>query len=174
MVSQVASAVSAEFWRLPAHVSMLTGLDVSAHGMCDDRLLDLAAQQGEPLPLHGTFLAELLSARGYETGGFYSWIYLEPRFGFDAGFDVYERVGETVYTHPEWKVRFEELRARKAAGDAAAAEDLEAWLAESPELFDMQRPTSGEAVDQSIAWLDARRGEAPWFLFVHLFDVHDD
>jgi arylsulfatase A-like enzyme len=169
-----AEAVSTTSWTMPAHLSMLTGLSVSAHGMCDDRLLDLAAQGDAELPLRGTFLAELLKRRGYETGGFYTWIYLEPRFGFDAGFDHYERVGHSAYSHPEWRVRFEDLRARVVAGDEAARAEFEAWRQERPEIFDEQRPTSGEAVTEAISWLDARDGEAPWFLFVHLFDVHDD
>src|SRR5262249_52867050 len=40
-------------WTLPAHLSMLTGLDVSAHGVCDDRLWDVVGTPQGPkeLPL---------------------------------------------------------------------------------------------------------------------------
>ena len=31
-------ATSTTSWTLPAHISMLTGLPISAHGVCDDRL----------------------------------------------------------------------------------------------------------------------------------------
>jgi arylsulfatase A-like enzyme len=162
-------AVSTTSWTLPAHLSMLTGLSISAHGVCDDRLWQATGPDGEPLeiPLRGTFLPELLQAAGYRTAGFYTWKYLEPRFGFGPGFDTYARLGHSVFSHPELSQRFEALRA------AGKAEELKAWMAESPELFDEQRPTSGEAVDAALAWLDARDGDAPFFLFLHLFDVHD-
>lgn len=167
-------AWSTTSWTLPAHLSMLTGEHVSAHGICDDRLWDVVGKPGGPtaLPLCGTFLPELLRGAGYRTGGFYSWKYLEPRFGFGPGFEVYERIGHSVYSHPEYSKKFEELR---AAGDKAA---LDAWRARQPQLFDDQRPTAGETVDAALAWLDGvapRSGaaNAPFFLFVHLFDVHD-
>ena len=55
-------AVSTTSWTLPAHMSMLTGLAVSAHGICDERLWQIAGTDGGPdgLPLRGTFLSELL------------------------------------------------------------------------------------------------------------------
>jgi arylsulfatase A-like enzyme len=163
-------ATSTTSWTLPAHLSLLTGLEVSAHGVCDERLWQLPGAEGAPfeVPLHGTFLSEVLSGAGYSTAGFYTWKYLEPRFGFGPGFDVYQRLGLSVYSHPEWSKRFEELRA------AGKADELRAWMQESPEIFDEQRPTAGEAVDAALAWLDARGPEEPFFLFLHLFDAHDD
>jgi len=163
-------ATSTTSWTLPAHLSLLTGLEISAHGVCDDRLWQQPGVEGAPfeVPFRGTFLPELLSAAGYATAGFYTWKYLEPRFGFGPGFDVYERLGLSVYSHPEWSKRFEALRA------AGAEEELRAWMAESPELFDDQRPTAGEAVDAALAWLAGRNPEQPFFLFLHLFDAHDD
>ncbi|TAJ24055.1 MAG: hypothetical protein EPO68_02115 [Planctomycetota bacterium] len=167
-------AWSTTSWTLPAHLSMLTGEHISAHGVCDDRLWDVVGKPGGPpaLPLCGTFLPELLRAAGYRTGGFYSWKYLEPRFGFGPGFEVYERIGHSVYSHPEHAQKFDALR---AAGDKAA---LEEWRAREPKLFDDQRPTAGETVDAALAWLDtvaqsSARASDPFFLFVHLFDVHD-
>jgi arylsulfatase A-like enzyme len=175
-------AWSTTSWTLPAHLSMLTGEHVSAHGVCDDRLWDVVGKPGGPpaLPLCGTFLPELLRAVGYRTGGFYSWKYLEPRFGFGPGFEVYERIGHSVYSHPQHAERFEKLR---AAGDKAAIEE---WRAREPLLFDDQRPTAGETVDAALAWLDTvapssasavpktpAQASEPFFLFLHLFDVHD-
>src|SRR5688572_8062213 len=62
-------AVSTTSWTLPAHLSMLTGLPISAHGACDDRLWDRRDARGEliPPPLRGTFFAESLQAAGYAT-----------------------------------------------------------------------------------------------------------
>ena len=40
-------ALSTTSWTLPAHASMLTGLPISAHGACDDRLWDRTDTSGE-------------------------------------------------------------------------------------------------------------------------------
>ena len=161
-------AISPTSWTLPAHLSMLTGLAISAHGVCDDRLWQARPDGAEAtIPLRGRFLPELLSEVGYQTAGFYTWKYLEPRFGFGPGFDVYERIGHSIFSHPEWSRRFSALR------EAGKTEEIQAWMAESPELFDEQRPTAGEAVDRALEWLDGRDAERPFFLFVHLFDIHD-
>jgi len=167
-------AVSTTSWTLPSHLSMLTGLSISAHGVCDDRLWQATGPDGGPLsiPFRGTFLPELLKGVGYRTAGFYTWKYLEPRFGFGPGFDTYERLGYSVFSHPEWSRRFDALRA------AGKTDELKQWMAESPELFDEQRPTAGEAVDAALAWLDeaapaAANEDEPFFLFLHLFDIHD-
>jgi arylsulfatase A-like enzyme len=168
-------AWSTTSWTLPAHLSMLTGEYISAHGVCDDRLWDVVGKPGGPeaLPLCGTFVSELARQVGYRTAGFYSWKYLEPRFGFGPGFETWERIGYSVYSHPVHSVQFETLR---AANDKAA---VEAWRKREPLLFDDQRPTAGETVDAALGWLERRNNEpqpethAPFFLFVHLFDVHD-
>ncbi|MCB9916452.1 MAG: sulfatase [Planctomycetes bacterium] len=159
-------------WTLPSHLSMLTGLPVSGHGICDDRLWSRTDADGEPVPvtMHGTFLPEVLRAAGYRTGGFYTWKYLEPRFGFGPGFEVYERWGHTFYSHPEVAPEFERLR---AAGDT---DGLKALAAKHPALFDATRQSSPETIDRALAWIDEARAEtpdAPLFTFVHLFDVHD-
>ena len=80
-------ALSSSSWTLPAHLSMLTGLPVSAHGVDDDRLWSRTDAEGRalPPPLKGVFVAEPLRAAGYRTAGFYSWKYLESGFGFSPG-----------------------------------------------------------------------------------------
>jgi arylsulfatase A-like enzyme len=165
-------AVSTTSWTLPAHLSMLTGLPISAHGACDDRLWDRKDAGGAriPPPLRGTFVSESLRAAGYATAGFYTWKYLDDQFGFGPGFDVWERVGYDFFSHPEVGARYLEL---KRAGDV---EGMKALAAEHPELLDPAHRTSPEAIDHAIEWLDGRRSSEatqPFFLFVHLFDVHD-
>lgn len=162
-------ALATSSWTLPSHISMLTGLPVSAHGVCDDRLWTLTGPDGEllPVPLKGRFVSESLVASGYRTAGLYTWKYLEPQFGFGPGFETWERLGHTFYSHPEVGPRFEALQ---LAGDA---EGMRALAGEFPELFDDRRPSSAETVDRAIEWLEERERSRPFFLFVHLFDVHD-
>ena len=165
-------AWSTTSWTLPAHLSMLTGLPISAHGVDDDRLWLRRDERGEPIPppLRGVFVPEVLRAAGYATAGFYTWKYLEPQFGFGPGFDVYERLGHTFYSHPVVGPEFERLR---AAGDVEGQRVL---LEEYPLLFDDTHPSSPETIDRARGWIDehlAREDGRPFFLFVHLFDVHD-
>lgn len=161
-------ATTTTSWTLPSHVSMLTGLSISAHGMCDERIVQ-GVQSGQvEFPMRGTFLSERLSARGYATAGFYSWQYLEPEYGFGDGFDTYTRIGNTVWSDPEQLARYMQLR---EAGDTAA---IQAWQDAEPEAFDDHAPTSHRVVDRSIDWLGERSDAEPFFLFVHLFDTHND
>lgn len=159
-------------WTLPSHLSMLTGLTISAHGVCDDRLWQRTDEAGEPIPvvLAGTFLPERLREAGYRTGGFYTWKFLEPRFGFGPGFETYERLGHTFYSFPPVAERFEKIQTE------GNLEALKALKREYPELFDVTRPSSPETVDRALEWISKVRGEtphAPYFCFVHLFDAHD-
>ena len=158
-------AYSTTSWTLPAHHSMLSGLFVSGHGVCDERLWQVVGIPEGPSehPQRGASLAEVLEADGYDTAGFFTWKYLEERFGFGAGFDTWERVARPIYEDPDYAQLL-------ASGDTQRLEELRA---EHPERFDMQLPTAHLAVDRALDYLDEERA-APFFLFVHLFDVHDD
>ena len=66
---------------LVAHMSMHTGLYPAQHGVW---------KQDQKLPGAVPLLAEQLQAAGYHTVGLYDSRWLDPHFGFDRGFDVYE------------------------------------------------------------------------------------
>ena len=165
-------AWSSSSWTLPAHMTLLTGLPVSGHGICDDRLFTRESQGGDPLPVarKGLFLSELLEREGYRTAGFYSWKYLAPEFGFGPGFEVYERLGHNFYSYePVW-TQFQQMQ---EAGDR---DGMRALAAKHPELFDPTTPSSAEIVDAGIQWIEGvttADPEQPFFAFLHLFDVHD-
>jgi len=69
-------------WTLVAHMSMLTGLHPSQHGVYSEN-----ATLPEAVPT----LAQRLRDEGWYTMGFHDSKWLEPRYGYDRGFDVYER-----------------------------------------------------------------------------------
>jgi len=100
---------------LPAHCSLMTGLNPPEHGVRDNGV--------SSLPADVPTLAAVLSGRGYMTAAFVSSRVLDRRFGLDRGFGVYddamvaERVGEQGY--PE--------RGAGAVTDAALA-----WAAAVP------------------------------------------
>lgn len=166
-----ARAYSSSSWTLPAHMTLFTGLPVSGHGICDDRLFTRKGPDGAlPVPLRGRQLPEVFAADGYRTAGFYTWKYLEPEFGFGPGFERYERYGHTFYSYPPVWEEFQRLR------DAGDREGLRALADAHPALFDPTTPSSPEVVDAGIAWIeDVTKDDAdrPFFAFLHLFDVHD-
>ncbi|MCC7170276.1 MAG: sulfatase-like hydrolase/transferase [Planctomycetes bacterium] len=67
---------------LPAHASILTGLDPIEHGV----RLNGAFALDAAVPTLATQLRE----QGYRTGAFVSAFVLDRRFGLDEGFDVYD------------------------------------------------------------------------------------
>lgn len=71
-------------WTKPSHGSLLTGLPVEAHG---------AELEGQSLSPDAATLAERFAAGGFRTAGLvYDCLWLDPRFGFDRGFDEYRVV----------------------------------------------------------------------------------
>jgi arylsulfatase A-like enzyme len=165
-------AYSSSSWTLPAHITLLTGLPVSGHGVCDDRLYTRRTSSGAAAPVErrGHFLSELLEREGYRTAGFYTWKYLEPQFGFGPGFETYERLGHTFYSYePVWT----EFQRLQELGDR---DGMKALAAQHPKLFDPTTPSSAEVVDAGIEWIESVNAESagePFFAFLHLFDVHD-
>jgi arylsulfatase A-like enzyme len=100
-------------------------------------------------------LAELLQLEGYETAGFYGGPYLHPTFGLGQGFDTYR---SCMGTTPE-----------DAAGEAVRSS---AMAHDAPSHLDVTGPRTRERVRE---WASARRHpDAPYFLFLHLWDVHYD
>jgi arylsulfatase A-like enzyme len=96
------------------------------------------------LPGQATMPAEILKKAGFQTVGIYRNGWVAPTFGFDQGFDVYERPGPTPLPRG--------LRAK------------------NPTVSDRQ--TDESAVADAIEFLRLR-GKDRWFLYLHLMDVHE-
>jgi arylsulfatase A-like enzyme len=79
------NAMSTSSWTLPTHMSMLTGLMPSFHGV------DRSHKLSTSLP----FLPEMLLEEGYETLGVVSGAYLSQAFGFERGFDIYRLLNDS-------------------------------------------------------------------------------
>lgn len=73
-------ALSASPWTLPAHMTMMTGLWPTEHGVVES---DRRLAEGVPT------VAERLKAGGYATAAFTSTIFVSGDYGFDRGFDTY-------------------------------------------------------------------------------------
>lgn len=146
--------VAESSWTLPTHMTMMTGLSSVVHGVSRDSNL---------LPPSRTTLAEALRAHGYRTRGLWSGTYLHPIFGFGQGFEEgdYEGViGDLVFDRPKLdpqdprfaEKRFEDMKTATSA------------------------VTTPTIVAKAIEFLEGRPSTeaAPFFLFLHLFDVHFD
>lgn len=71
---------SSSSWTLPAHATLFTALDPSYHKII---------QYYDTLDPSLVLLPEVLQEQGFTTAAFVNGGYLEPRFGFDQGFDTY-------------------------------------------------------------------------------------
>jgi len=73
--------VAGSSWTQPSHATLLTGFSPGVHG---------ATTMNDPIRAAVPTLAERLSAAGLATGGVvHDCVWLDPKFGFDRGFDDY-------------------------------------------------------------------------------------
>ena len=122
----------------PSHASLLTGLEIGRHGVL---------RNGVPLAASAATLAEAFRDAGYATAAFVSSFVLDPRFGWDRGFQRYDA---------EFPKRGESLRHRV---DFAREHRFEG--------YDRAAPAT---TARALAWLEA--APEPFFLFLHYFDPH--
>jgi arylsulfatase A-like enzyme len=139
------TAVSTTSWTLPAHAAMFTGLCDSAHGATD---------VGRKLDDEHVTLAEILRSAGWHTAGFFGGPFLHPTFGLDQGFDVYRNCMSDAPAVVEAKAIREALREGR-----------------DPSHSVVTGPRTLGAIESWLAGVDEKK---PFFLFVHLWDVHYD
>ncbi len=136
--------VSSTSWTLPAHAALFTSLPDSVHGC-----IDTNRRLGENLPT----LAETFKAEGYSTAGFFSGPYLHPAFGLGQGFDIY--------------------RDCTAYGGALDDRNPETWAMDEGIMRQSHQDVTNPRVTTAVVeWL--AEAEEPFFLFIHLWDVHFD
>jgi len=110
-----ARAYAPASWTLPSHVSLFTSQLPSHHGVRDDQVA---------LSPQALTLAELLSAAGFSTAGFVSWVYVGSKYGFSQGFDTYLELVD--------RARYEPASGGGAAPAAQVVDAAIAWLDTQP------------------------------------------
>jgi len=95
---------------LPSHASILTGRFPAAHGVHDNALYRLGADE--------VALAEVFHAAGWRTGAFIGSVVLDSRYGLDQGFEVYHGLTGSVTSSST-------LHERNAA---SVVDDAIAWI----------------------------------------------
>jgi arylsulfatase A-like enzyme len=137
-------AYASSSWTIPSHMTMLTGLPPSLHGVDD---------VGKRLDPARVTLAERLRESGYQTAAFVSGPTMHAAFGFDQGFESYENT--TVFAAEDF---------------VYGKETLPTAHARQRSHRDVTGPVVAEAVER---WIDVD-ARPPFFLFVHLWDPHYD
>lgn len=122
-------------WTKASMASLWTGLNPARTGITryDDVIADEARMP-----------AEILRDAGFQTVGLYRNGWVAPTFGFDQGFDIYERASSTSLP-PEVRVQ-------------------------NPTLG--HKGTDQGAIETAGEFLRAN-GRQRWFLYVHLMDLHE-
>ena len=138
------TALSSSSWTLPAHAALFTGLYDSGHGLVDNGLR-LADSQ--------VTAAEVFARNGWRTAGFFGGPYLHPVFGLGQGFETYQSCMTTL----DDGLTDAQMRAQSRARRGDSHADV----------------TGPRTVDEVTRWLDGV-DDQPFFLFVHLWDVHYD
>ncbi|MFT7463415.1 MAG: arylsulfatase A-like enzyme [Pseudohongiellaceae bacterium] len=145
------TCVAESSWTLPTHASLLTGVSSGAHGLDHD---------GVSLPEALPTLAERLSDAGWRTRGLWSGPYLHPLFGFGRGYADGDYEGLLPSTRYD-------TEAFAASGKAPLAPHTE------ENRLAHQATTAAAVIDKALQFVN-EAGDEPFFLFVHLFDVHYD
>ena len=153
------NAWSTSSWTLPAHASLMTGLSDIAHGVeIDDFRID---------PAH-ELVAESFREAGYATAGFFSGPYLDPKYGFQRGFDLYKsgmmNPDELARHLKGWSDR------EVAAGREQPSEQVLREIRDRVSHWDITSPRINRMALDFLDHSDKER----FFLFLHYFDVHYD
>jgi len=146
------NVVAESSWTLPTHVTMLTGLATSTHGV--------EQFTGARFGAESQTLAAILSGEGYRTFGVFSGPYLHPAFGLNHGFERYVSAeGDVVCVASDCNTSADALSEDEAvkAAHVAAHESV----------------TSPLVTQRALDFIRSVRDE-PFFLFLHYFDIHFD
>jgi arylsulfatase A-like enzyme len=139
---------AASNYTIPSHMSMFTGLDALEHGVTLD-----AARLSPSVPT----LAELLRDAGYRTRAFHEGAYVDGRFGFARGFEIYRRYPRVEVVRRSLPSVLAWLRAR---GDERWFLFLHSYAAHFPyggfERYRTEKPERGLPDAEALAALRAR------------------
>ena len=141
-------AISPSPWTLPAHASVFTGRNPH----------ELSADWESPLDAEDPTIAELLSARGWRTGGFVgNLIYATYETGLNRGFVRYEDypVSPAMVARSSLMVRMIVNRVRRWLG----LDQVLVWK-------------SAESINASFLDWSRTRSDRPFFAFLNYMDAH--
>lgn len=151
------NARSASVFTLSSHLSMLTGVYPSEHGV------SLVNQSFDPEATPS--VTGVLKRAGYRTGAFLGTDVLRHGTGMESGFEVYDDTTDPPVTYTRgWAMLHDVQSVLASKIPALRFNGLPHWIQ------DFQRPAP-PVLDRALAWIE--NGDTrPWFCFVNLYDVH--
>lgn len=151
------NARSASVFTLSSHLSMLTGVYPSEHGVS----LVNQSFDAEATPT----VTGVLGRAGYRTGAFLGTDVLRHGTGMEEGFEVYDDTTDPPVTYTRgWAMLHDVQSVLAAKIPALRFNGLPHWIQ------DFQRPAP-PVLDRALAWIE-NGDPRPWFCFVNLYDVH--
>jgi arylsulfatase A-like enzyme/Tfp pilus assembly protein PilF len=148
-----------------SHITILTGLLPSVHGVTDF---------GIPLAASHVTAAELLKKRGYHTAAFIGAVILDSNSlapGLDRGFDFYDNFPRSAGKETSLRSGAPEPG---TGGTPVAPQNSSGGIpveANAPRFGRVER-RGMEVVSHAEAWFEKHRA-GPHFVWVHLYDPHD-
>jgi arylsulfatase A-like enzyme len=144
-------------WTTGSMSSVMTGQYSSRHGV--------------QLPMHklkpeAVTLAELLQARGYQTGAIIGSFPLDSVYGLDQGFETYD----DEFDRPMFAVAGQPLE-RIESQLPDDPREMAAFVAKK--LRNDAFRSDESVTDAAVGWLDKVRDGRPFFLWVHYFGPHE-
>jgi arylsulfatase A-like enzyme len=145
-------AFSTTSYTLPSHVSLLTGLNPSQHGVEWDTPMAL---KDKTYPT----ISELMQRLGYRTAAFSgNTFWFSQEEGFDQGFIHFEDFFTTIA----------DMAMRSFYGRG-----FEQYLMRPIGLEDIPaRKRASNIIESSLQWIKKDKGK-PFFVFINFMDVHD-
>lgn len=138
-------------WTLPSHAMMFTG----------DWSMTARVAKRVPLPRGAPTLAEVLSNRGYVTGGFVAnLVYTTRASGLARGFGHWE-------DYPRDGIEF--LRSATLPRILLDRSSWK-WMTRRHPLFSWKR--GDQVTDGALRWIRGRQSH-PWFAFLNYMEAHD-
>ena len=144
-------------WTLPSHATMFTGRWPHELSVDIDRGLDRTYPT----------LAEVLSQNGYATAGFTGNVfYNNAWFGLDRGFSHYEDVRENQ------TLSIQEMLRCSSIGRVLIPLAVRAKIWHTTGQYPVPKRAE-EIRDDAMSWIDGRKANRPFYLFMNYYDAHD-
>lgn len=155
------NAISSSSWTLPAHATLFTGLPTYLHFATFTKKV---ADPVVPLAEHYDTLAEILHAKGYETGAAVAnTLFLSPKYGLNQGFEFF------------WWGRVRSAGLFTSSILQVIANYFPVDLVYSvKKLCGLPDNTAAAQINRvSLKWLRHQaQSSRPWFLFVNYMETH--
>ena len=144
-------------WTTGSMASVMTGRYSDEHGL---------REPSQKLSPTVATMAQILQARGVQTGAIVGSFPLDSLYGLDRGFETYD----DEFSAP--MIAVPNATVTRMGGELPEDAEAQAAFVNEKLKNDWYRPDE-DVTDTAIRWLDTTRDERPFFLWVHYFGPHE-